>query len=759
MKVDMSLRIKVFLVAALFIVLGQAVYSRSNVETFQRSYVDSLRDKSAKVGTILKSEVEYILSLKIPLTKLVKMENMLKEVLETIPELEFIEITDNQDNVLYFADHQNIGRFEPGARQSLTGQAEGLTRISGLGLSPELTDASLPLSCCGDPSPVGSIKMRLSADLIVSRSREILFDMITAILTSLLFTFEFLTFFAAYSISNPIMGVLHDMRRAVTTSSLLPQQNFLFLRELSQVSLRFNQLWESTLQTVARLTPVKEEAQALPENSSAVLEKQAQTVRRLLAGCPAGAQSSVSASLNSLLEQFLSGIIALQQRLNGYFSQRASLEVLSTAPQGLALEEEERSVPESAIPYAYIRPVIFLFLIADGFSVSFLPLYINTLYQPLLGLSREVVISLPISFYMLFFALSMPLCGSWADATGWWKPLIVGTVLNAVGMLLTAVATDILQLTVFRCLTAVGFGMVFMSCQQFVMDNTLTGSRTAGMSSFLAAFFGGDLCGTVIGGMLADRIGYRAVFLVGGFIVLISLACAVVLFRKLLPAPREKTSIPFPLKNLFRVLGDLEFFSVVFLQGIPAKIALIGFLYYFVPLYLKGLGTLQSNIGRVLMCYGVTLVFLNPVFSKLLKKTAWQKHFIALGGLLTGLSMISFHFFSGFEPILLLVITLGIAHTFSVPSQAAYIAETKIVKELGTGTGMGLYRFWERVGNISGPLFLGFLMAWVGYEQAVAALGILTVACTVLYLLIMAVYRVQPKTVTLEKTEARSRGD
>jgi predicted MFS family arabinose efflux permease len=757
----MSLRIKVFLVAALFIVLGQTVYSRSNVETFQKSYVDSLRDKSAKVGAILKSEVEYILSLKIPLTKLVKMENMLKEVLETIPELQFIEITDNQDNVLYFADHQNIGRFETGARQSLTGQVEGLTRISGLGLSPELTDASLPLSCCGEQSPVGFIKMRLSADLIVSRSREILFDMITAILTSLLFTFEFLTFFAAYSISNPIMGVLHDMRRAVTTSSFLPQQSFLFLRELSQVSLRFNQLWESTLQTVARLIPVKEGAQqALPENSSAVLEEQAQTVRHLLAGCPADPQSSsVSASLNPLLEQFLSGIIALQQRLKGYFSQRASLEVLSTTPQTLGLEEEERSVPESAIPYAYIRPVIFLFLIADGFSVSFLPLYINTLYQPLLGLSREVVISLPISFYMLFFALSMPLCGSWADATGWWKPLIFGTVLNAVGMLLTAVATDILQLTVFRCLTAVGFGMVFMSCQQFVMDNTLAGSRTAGMSSFLAAFFGGDLCGTVIGGMLADRIGYRAVFLVGGFIVLISLACAVVLFRKLIPAPRKKSSIPFPLKNLFHVLGDLEFFSVVFLQGIPAKIALIGFLYYFVPLYLKGLGTLQSNIGRVLMCYGVTLVFLNPVFSKLLKKTAWQKHFIALGGLLTGLSMISFQFFSGFEPILLLVITLGIAHTFSVPSQAAYIAETKIVKELGTGTGMGLYRFWERVGNISGPLFLGFLMAWVGYEQAVAALGLLTVACTVIYLLIMAVYRVQPKTVTLEKAEVPPGGD
>ena len=183
----------------------------------------------------------------------------------------------------------------------------------------------------------------------------------------------------------------------------------------------------------------------------------------------------------------------------------------------------------------------------------------------------------------------------------------------------------------------------------------------------------------------------------------------------------------------YKVIND-EYFKI---NIGDAKIALIGFLYYFVPLYLKRLGALQSNIGRVLMCYGVALVFLNPVFSKLLKKTAYQKHFIALGGLLTGLAMISFQFYSGFGAILFLVVMLGLAHTLSIPSQAACIAETKIVKALGTGAGMGLFRFWERVGNVAGPLFLGCLMAWAGYDQAVVILGLMTVVCTLGFLLIM----------------------
>ena len=754
MKLNMSLRIKVFIVAAFFIVLAQAVYSRSNVATFQQSYVDSLREKSTKVGAILKSEVEYILSLKIPLTKLVKMENLLKDVLGTTPELQFIEITDGMGNVLYFADPQTIGRYEPGARQSLTGQDEELRRIRELGLSTKLTDTSLPLYFGDDSSPVGFINMRLSADLIVSKSREILLDMITAILTSLLITFEFLTFFAAYSISNPITDVVRDMRSSLASSSLLPKQSFVFLRELHEVSLHFNQFWEDFLQTATRFTRLRERFQGIREHFQTALERQARTARHLLSEHIADGRASGAVSLTPMLQEFLSAIITLQQQLKAYFARLSSAEVFSATPQALVLDKSEQVAPENALPYAYIRPVIFLFLIADGFSVSFLPLYVNTLYQPILGLSREVVIGLPISFYMLFFALSMPICGSWTDAIGWWKPLIFGTALNAIGMLLTAVATDIFQLIAFRCLTAVGFGMVFMACQQFVMDNTLSSSRTTGMASFLAAFFSGDLCGTVIGGMLADRIGYRAVFLVGGFIALSSLTCAVVLFRRQLPtAKRRVAPIPLPLKNLFRVVRDGEFFSIVFLQGIPAKIALIGFLYYFVPLYLKRLGTLQSNIGRVLMCYGVTLVFLNPILSKLLKKTAYQKHFIALGGLLTGLAMISFQFYSGFGPILFLVVMLGLAHAFSVPSQAAYIAETKVVKALGTGTGMGLYRFWERVGNVAGPLFLGFLMAWAGYEQAVVILGMMTVACTIVYLVIMAVENRRQKTVIVENPE------
>ncbi|RQD72903.1 MFS transporter, partial [Desulfonatronospira sp. MSAO_Bac3] len=111
-----------------------------------------------------------------------------------------------------------------------------------------------------------------------------------------------------------------------------------------------------------------------------------------------------------------------------------------------------------------------------------------------------------------------------------------------------------------------------------------------------------------------------------------------------------------------------------------------------------------------------------------------RKYFILLGGLITAGAMLSFALFSGFIPILVMVIMLGIAHSFSVSSQASVISETDIVKKLGPGAGMGIYRFWERAGNVAGPLVMGFLIARVGYESSVVLFGILTLVSSILYL-------------------------
>ncbi|MFP5212882.1 MAG: hypothetical protein ACLGPL_05835, partial [Acidobacteriota bacterium] len=95
--------------------------------------------------------------------------------------------------------------------------------------------------------------------------------------------------------------------------------------------------------------------------------------------------------------------------------------------------------------------------------------------------------------------------------------------------------------------------------------------------------------------------------------------------------------------------------------------------------------------------------------------------------------MVGFYFVPGSLGILILVTLVGVAHTVSVPAQAAHVAQMPMVVALGPGRGMGVFRFWERLGNVTGPLIVGFLVSRLGFEKAVAVLGAAIVGACLFY--------------------------
>ncbi len=741
MKINLSLRIKMFLIAVCIIVTGQIIYSYYNVKSFQQSYINSLQNKSEKLGGYLKRDVEFVLNLNIPLNKLRGLEKTLKEILVAAPELEFIEITDTKGYVLYYADHKAMGRIEAGTRLSKMLDKKRIGIMNQLGLTVDDTDTVLPIMHQRKNEQVGNINMRLSATLIASKAREILMDMITVILTSLLITFEFLTFFVIYSISGPLEGIVDAIRRSIQSLSPLSAKDMMLIKELNIVVERFNQFMEKILICLTPFLPICREFTTFEENVRSTVPEQARRIDTFLAGPLNKVDEKERHSVQFALDKMRNQLTTLQDQVNGFACQvNSGLFAYSKAPRinGDLTDERDEDQSDHFIPYAYIRPLIFLFVMADGFTASFFPLFVDTLYEPLLGLSKDVILGLPISVFMLFLAMSMVLGGSVTDRFGWRRPLLIGVFINALGLILTSISQDIFQLLLFRSITAVGFGIVFIACQQFIIRNTTVKARTLGMATFLAAFFSGDICGTVIGGMLADRIGYNNVFVVSGVFAMFAFIFGLVIFKKeTRQTQKVKSPRLFAFKDVFKVFKDREFVAVVFLQAIPAKIALIGFLFFFAPLYLKRIGTLQSDIGRLIMCYGLMLVFLGPLFSKYCDKASLRKYFIFVGGMLTGLSMISFHFSQGFGSVLFIVMMMGVAHTFSVSSQASYITETAFVKEVGAGAGMGIFRFWERIGNVVGPLLMGYLITVTSYERSIMVIGVIFIVCSLFYLLLI----------------------
>lgn len=383
----------------------------------------------------------------------------------------------------------------------------------------------------------------------------------------------------------------------------------------------------------------------------------------------------------------------------------------------------------------HIRWPFFLLIFSDSLSLSFFPVFAGQFYTAIGGLSREVVVGLPISIFMFTWALSMPWVGTWSDKVGSRKAFLVGAGITTVGLLLTATAGSLAQLLVWRSLTAVGYGLAFITTQSYISVNTPPAQKTKAMATFISTFFAGSLSGSAIGGILADRIGYSSTILLSG---LLSAAAAFVVMRFIhgsdaAAAPRR----PPGMKEFKRLLSNPKFVLVTFFAAVPSKIALSGFLYYTVPLYLKLLGNSQSTTGRILMAYGLAIICLSPFIANLADRFGKLRWFVGLGGFLSATAMLSLTSFESLTGVLISTTLLGIAHAIGVSPQLSLINECckELVQEMGAGTTTGIFRLIERLGNVLGPILAGLLIARFGFSGAFVGIGAIVMSCAVIFML------------------------
>jgi MFS family permease/HAMP domain-containing protein len=380
----------------------------------------------------------------------------------------------------------------------------------------------------------------------------------------------------------------------------------------------------------------------------------------------------------------------------------------------------------------YIRWPFFLLIFADSLSLSFLPVYAGHFYQAGLGLSPQLVSSLPISLFMLIWALTMPWAGQWCDRFGYRRAFASGAAITTAGLLLTAAAQHFYGLLLWRAVTALGYGTVFVTAQSYIANNTPAKQRTRGMAVFLSTFFAGSLSGAAIGGILVDRLGERPTFVLSA---LLSIAAAGFVLRFIRPGHAAQIRKPLQLADLAGLLRHRQFSAITFLTAIPSKIALTGFLYYAVPLYLKSVGATQSSTGRMMMAYGLAIILLSPHVARLADVFGHRRWFVIAGGYAAALGMFVTWFNDSPFGVLLSISLLGVAHAIGVSPQLALVGDCceDAVERVGLATTTGMFRLLERLGNVFGPLLAAVLIASYGFKGAFYGVGALILVTTTLF--------------------------
>jgi len=393
---------------------------------------------------------------------------------------------------------------------------------------------------------------------------------------------------------------------------------------------------------------------------------------------------------------------------------------------------------------ALVRPVMFGFLFAMALPLSFLPLYARSL---LAGEGAQqaasMLMAIPISVEMGCGLLTVLLAGRLTDRRGWAFPVGAGLALSVAGNLACAVAGSLTAFILARGMVGLGYGLVWMGLQGFVVIRSPAARRGANMALVVAGLFAGHLSGAAVGGMLMQQLGASVVFIVGA--VLLALP-ALGVFALLWPHRRQQAvggaeaagcaAAPGPRSGtaLRQLLGSRDYGMLLLACVVPFSIAQVGLLTYALPLYMEAHGGGTAGVGRILMLYGLCVIYVGPWMGRLADRSLHKKRWIVAGGLAGSAGLIALFFFSGVMPVTVAVVLLALASCLAGGAQTAYMLSLRHVQAYGAGAATSIMRAADKFGQMLGPLVVGGLFAFMGTAAGLAVTGAVYLLATLAFM-------------------------
>ena len=684
-----AIRVRLFSLTIILLLLSLIAVSFDALRQFEQDLVPEMDKKAVAVGQSLGAEITRGLNYGIPLNQLRGVEEFLDVARNSHAEIKYVSLTDKSGKILFA-----VGSAPEGLEAYLgASSGEGFASDHS-GRVGKLLLSAVPIKSKTDI--IGGLHVGIDQKFVQNKLEDIIYDVLIVLLVSLLITFEFLLFLMTANISRPMESV-HMLMRRVEVGDF--RQNLAhdsrdevgrFITTLNSLINEVNSHYRQMQQKVSEFWNMKG-----PE---------AQAERKRL-----------GAHISQLLNRV-------------HFAKDGNPEVV-----------REKSLID-------VRTPMFIFIFAEELSRSFFPLYVSELYAPVPGLSQDMVIGLPISLFMLFVAIGTPFAGVWTDRFGARRIFLTGAIIAIAGFIGTGLAPNLYHLLVWRCFTAVAYALITMACQGYIVAMTTSENRAQGMAVFIGAIMVAAICGTSIGGVLADRLGFSVTFFLSAGLALVSAIFVHNTFAaRSSSADSAKPSLKF--SHFISLFANLRFAVLMIFGAIPAKLILTGFLFYLTPLYMNELGHSQSEIGRGMMIYFISMVFGTPIFARLADKFGLQLLPVVAGGLLAGGGAMLLYLWTDTLGVVAGLAALGAGHAMSTAPLISMVPNicAREVETIGQTTVLGVFRILERVGSVVGPFLTAALVGIFGAAHAIAALGAIVLGSTVIMGFFFIIAGVQPR--------------
>ncbi len=672
-------------VVTLVVMVALMINAYLSHRIFERALAPQMAAKVASAGASVRALVLKAVDGGVAFEELYGVSERFKELRSEMPEVDYLALVDTQGKPMHESAKTPEGalaHFRSPAMLNLIDSGTGPTPVHRVG---DLFMVSLPVVAPG--RPLGVLHLGVAVRFVDDMVLEMLLDVIVILVVALFVTVELLHFMAGAKLDATLRELGDTFERGASGDFVL------HARERGEQA--FKGLLKLMDSTLVRLN-----------SAYAALAREVEASRRVPAHERHPAMEQAQAESATLTQRFRFGHV-------------------DTAPV------------RGNSHLAKIRAPLFVFILAEELTRSFLPGYVTELLVPVPGISTQLLIGLPITLFMLIVAIGQPFLGVYCERVGHRRAMLVGAATASLGLLASALAGTVLDLLLWRSLCALGYAMVFVAAQAYVLDRALPTERARSFALFVGAIMAATVCGPSIGGILADNVGERPTFVLAAL-----LAAASMLVIQQLPQERViedgrlPTRLP-TLREIWALMANARFMAVTGLAAVPAKMLLTGICFYLVPLHIVASGSTQAMAGRVLMVYAVVMVLMAPLAATL-ATTRERMHWLVGGGLLlSGLGGAMVLAGAGIGWIFLAVVLIGVGQSLSISAQSVLVAEhcADEISRLGEGVVYGVYRLLERLGNALGPMVAAALVMHFNYRASFGLIGAGVALCGIAFLL------------------------
>ena len=366
-----------------------------------------------------------------------------------------------------------------------------------------------------------------------------------------------------------------------------------------------------------------------------------------------------------------------------------------------------------------VRPIVFLIFFAGNMSTAFLPVYGMQLWDASMGIQRELASALPLSAEVLLTAVFSLMGGFLVDWLGTKRLIGGGSVLFMVGLALCGAAPNLWYLITGSVVLGIGEGLVLVAFNTFISNYQEEEQRNRGFSGYNAAYLSGMNCGTVVGSLAAEQVGYRNVFYIAVVVTFASLALAMVCLSQQAAAirgPKEQKGI-----STIRFLLRPRVFIFFLFMLIPYLIC-ASFLSYFFPIFGEENGLSTSFVAQAFLISGVIAIYLGPTLTKLVSSRLGARGSLILASGIYVAAFVLFALNPSIATAFFIIALLAVADSFGLSMQAVYFSDLPEVRLYGAGKAMGINSTVESIAQTVGPMIFAAVLM-LGVERGVMILA------------------------------------